>query len=168
MRELWEHSTRVAAHCSVLARHQGFMEPEQALLAGLVHDIGELAIIKYANAFTHEELSNSALEEAIQHLSAKLGALMLRQWNIDEEFVFAALHADNFSRKPDEVVRLVDFVQVAQLHLLSGTPSASTPDLSQVPAVRNLGLRLDESGKGVAILNDARHDIEKVRAALAI
>lgn len=93
---------------------------------------------------------------------------MLRQWNIDEEFVFAALHADNFSRKPDEVVRLVDFVQVAQLHLLSGTPSAITPDLSQVPAVRNLGLRLDESGKGVAILNDARHDIEKVRAALAI
>ena len=106
------------------------MEPAQALLGGLVHDIGELATIKYANAFTHEELSNSTLEEAIQHLSAKLGALILRQWNIDQELVFAALHADNFNRKPDEVVRLVDFVQVAQLHLLSGTPSTSAPKLT--------------------------------------
>ena len=59
------------------------MEPEQRLLAGLVHDIGEPAIIHYANASTPQELSNSTLEEAIQHLSAKLGALMLRQWNIN-------------------------------------------------------------------------------------
>ena len=168
MRELWEHSTRVAANCSVLARLQVGVDPEQALLAGLVHDIGELAIIKYANAFSTDELSDDALTEAIEHLSGKLGALMLRQWNLDEEFVFAALHADNFERASESVVRLVDLVQVAQLHLLSGVPGAKAPDLHRAPAVKQLGLRLDEAGQGVAVLSAARQDIEQVRAALAI
>lgn len=168
MRDLWEHSARVAANCSVLARHQIGVDPEQALLAGLVHDIGELAIIKYANALSFDELSDEALVEAIDHLSGKLGALMLRQWNLDDEFVFAALHADNFRRESEAVVRLVDLVQVAQLHLLSGTPTSEAMDLSAAPAVKHLGLALDDSQQGIAILNEARQDIEQVRAALAI
>ena len=137
-------------------------------MAGLVHDIGELAIIKYANAFSTDELSDEALIEAIQHLSPKLGALMLRQWQLEEEFVFAALHADNFNREPDEVVRLVDLVQVAQLHLLSGIPSTPILSLSEAPAVKKLGLRLNDAEKRVAVLSEARHDVETVRVALAI
>ena len=168
MREWWEHSARVAANCSILARHEGGIDPERALLAGLIHDIGELAIIKYANGLTAEELSSESLAEAIQHLNAKLGALMLRQWKLDEEFAVAALHADNFNRQPDGVVRLVDLVQVAQLHLLSVVPSSRSRNLGEAPPVKHLGLSLDESGKGIALLSDARHEIEKVRAALAI
>ena len=168
MRELWEHSARVAANCSVLARHQVGVDPDQALLAGLVHDIGELAIIKYANAFSTDELSDEALAEAIEHLSGKLGALMLRQWSLDEEFVFAALHADNFELASESVVRLVDLVQVAQLHLLASVPGAQVPELEKAPAVTHLGLTLDDAGKGIAVLSAARHDIEQVRAALAI
>lgn len=168
MRELWEHSARVAANCSILARHERGIDPERALLAGLIHDIGELAIIKYANGLSAEELSSEALADAIQHLSAKLGALMLRQWKLNEEFVVAALHADNFNRQPEGVARLVDLVQVAQLHLLSVVPSSQSPNLGEAPAVKHLGLSLDESGKGIALLSDARHEIEEVRAALAI
>lgn len=168
MRELWEHSARVAANCSVLARHQVGVDPEQALLAGLFHDIGELAIIKYANALSTDELSDDALSGAIQHLSPKLGALMLRRWNLGEEFVFAALHADNFNRESEAVVRLVDLVQVAQLHLLSGVHRMPIASFSEAPAVKKLGLALNDAGNGVAILSDARHDVETVRAALAI
>jgi HD-like signal output (HDOD) protein len=168
MRELWEHSARVAANCSVLARQQLGVDPDQALLAGLVHDIGELAIIKYANAFSTDELSDEALTEAIQHLSGKLGALTLRQWNLDEEFVFAALHADNFERVSEPVVRLVDLVQVAQLHLLSGIPGEEALDLRRAPTVKHLRLTTEEPGKGITVLTAARHDIEQVRAALAI
>ena len=168
MRELWEHSARVAANCSALARHQVGLDPEQALLAGLLHDVGELAIIKYANAFSTDELSGEALAEAIEHLGGKLGALMLRQWNLDEEFVFAALHADNLNRESESVVSLVDLVQVAQLHLLASVPGAQVPELEKAPAVTRLGLTLDDAGKRIAVLSAARHDIERVRAALAI
>ena len=168
MRDLWEHSARVAANCSVLARHQGGFDPEQALLAGLVHDIGELAIIKYADAFSPSELSDESLAKTIKLLGAKLGAVMLRQWKLDDELVFAALHADAFDRASESVVRLVDLVQVAQLHLLSNAPQTEVPNITQLSVVKNHGLDLDESGRGFALLSGARQDVEQVRAALAI
>lgn len=59
-------------------------------------------------------------------------------------------------------------VQVAQLHLLASVPGAQVPELEKAPAVTNLGLTLDDAGKGIAVLIAARHDIERVRAALAI
>jgi hypothetical protein len=82
--------------------------------------------------------------------------------------VFAALHADAFDRASESVVRLVDLVQVAQLHLLSNAPQTDVPNIAQLSVVKNLGLDLDESGRGFALLSGARQDIEQVRAALAI
>lgn len=168
IRDLWEHSARVAANCSVLAGQTGILDSEQALLAGLVHDVGELAIIKYANAFSKDDIGDAELDQAIQHLKPKLGALMLRHWKLDEEFVVAALHADNFDRKPDPLVRLVDLVQVSQLHLLASTAERTMNEVSRMPVVKHLGLAQDDSGSGFALLSSARHDIEKVRVALAI
>jgi hypothetical protein len=78
MRNLWEHSTRVAAGASVLARHAGTVDPEQALLAGLVHDIGELAIIQYANQSNLSSISDADLDVAVKHLKGPLGAMLLR------------------------------------------------------------------------------------------
>lgn len=141
---------------------------QQPLLASLFHDIGDLVITKYANALSTDELSDDALSGAIQHLSPQLGALMLRRWNLGEEFVFSALHADNFNRESEAVVRLVDLVQVAQLHLLSGIHRMPIASFSEAPAVKKLGLALNDAGNGVAILSDARHDVETVRAALVI
>lgn len=122
----------------------------------------------FVRQIVRDELIDEALTEAIEHLRGKLGALTLRQWNLDEEFVFAALHADNFERVSEPVFRLVDLVQVAQLHLLSGIPGEEALDLRRAPAVKHLGLTLEEPGKGITVLTAARHDIEQVRVALAI
>jgi putative nucleotidyltransferase with HDIG domain len=42
--DLWKHSLRAAALCESLARSAGGMKPEEALLLGLVHDIGRVAM----------------------------------------------------------------------------------------------------------------------------
>ncbi len=44
MLEIWKHSIWMAQFCEGLARSTGFMEPEEALLLGLVHDIGRIAL----------------------------------------------------------------------------------------------------------------------------
>ena len=51
MRQLWKHSTRVAALCFVLAKQTRAFPPDQALLAGLIHDIGEIAVITYLDKY---------------------------------------------------------------------------------------------------------------------
>ena len=167
MRDLWEHSTRVAANCAVLARYRSDFDPEQALLAGLVHDVGELAIINYANGLDAADFTDDELASAIDHLKARLGALLLRSWRLDEEFVFAALNADKLDRAPDSVVRMVDLIQVAQLHALAGRPGFAMPEMQTVPAVRKLGLDIDGAENTIGLLREARRDVEQVRAALA-
>ena len=135
MRNLWEHSTRVAAGASVLARHAGTIDPEQALLAGLVHDIGELAIIQCANQSNLSSISDADLDAAVKHLKGPLGAMLLRHWGLDEEFVIAARFADEFDKQTPNGILLLDLVQVSQLHAQAGTSMAlSLQDITQIPA----------------------------------
>ena len=47
---LWAHSIEVAATSQVLARSVTHLDPEEALLAGLLHDIGALPILSRAGA----------------------------------------------------------------------------------------------------------------------
>lgn len=42
--ELWEHSLACAVACSVIAKRVGVDEPEEVSTAGLIHDIGKVAI----------------------------------------------------------------------------------------------------------------------------
>ena len=48
MREVWTRSTEVAGISHVLCRHYTKLKPDQATLAGLVHQIGVLPILSYA------------------------------------------------------------------------------------------------------------------------
>lgn len=50
--ELWRHSMAVGAACDLIARRIGFDPPEEAFLGGLLHDIGQLAMVTFqAEAF---------------------------------------------------------------------------------------------------------------------
>ena len=169
MRNLWEHSTRVAAGASVLARHAGTVDPEQALLAGLVHDIGELAIIQYANQSNLSSISDSDLDAAAKHLKSPLGAMLLRHWGLDEEFVIAARFADEFHKQTPNEILLLDLVQVSQLHAQAGTSMAlSLQDITQLPAIKKLGLATEGPEKSISLLREARAEIEMIRLALAL
>ena len=48
MQKLWKHSQHVACLCRLLANHLKGFDLEQAQLAGLIHDLGEVAILQYA------------------------------------------------------------------------------------------------------------------------
>ncbi len=48
MREVWNKSTEIAGICHVLCKHYTRLLPDQATLAGLVHQIGILPILTYA------------------------------------------------------------------------------------------------------------------------
>ena len=57
-RESWEHSVQVAAIARVLARHLGRVKPDEAMMAGLVHNIG--AMIELLSGW-HEGIGESLL-----------------------------------------------------------------------------------------------------------
>lgn len=140
LRQLWEHSTEVAAICHALAGQFTKLNPEQALLAGLVHDIGAMPILTKAEDFPELLADEKALDWVIAELHPRIGGAILRSWNFPPELVDVAEQHEN-TGYDSKTTDFVDVVIVANLqsYLGSGHPLGQQ-DLSQVPAFAKLGL----------------------------
>lgn len=140
LRQLWEHSTEVAAICHALTGQFTKLSAEQAMLAGLIHDIGALPILTKAEDFPELLADEKALDWVIRELHPRIGAAILRSWNFPPELVAVAEHHEEMgynSAKTD----YVDVVIVANLQSYLGSDHPlGEADLSQVPAFAKLGL----------------------------
>lgn len=160
LRELYAHSIQIAAISHVIARHKRRFDPDQALLAGLLHDIGAIPVLIMADQ--HLNLSTDArlLESAIRKLHGFVGGMLLQQWGFEQELVIVAEESDNWLRDPAPEPDYCDIVLVAQLHArLIGGRHIDGPPLSEVPAFGKLGLGRIEPQLGIRLLHEARDEI---------
>jgi putative nucleotidyltransferase with HDIG domain len=126
MRELWLHSHACALGCWALALKTGNMGlADQAYLAGLLHDIGKLYILKAMELLSQDSNFGSVLErklirEVFSDMHVELGCRLMDHWNIPP--VYRAIVADHHSEHVDPqdtllaIVRLVNF-NSRRLHL---------------------------------------------------
>ena len=140
MREVWNKSTEVAAISHVLCRHYTRLMPDQATLAGLVHQIGILPILTYAEEHSALLSDSFSLNHVIDKIHPMVGEKILRTWDFPEAIVSVAGQYTDFQRN-SAAVDYVDVVQVATLQSYMGTqhPYAQL-DWSEVPAFAKLGL----------------------------
>ena len=140
MREVWRKSLEIAGVSYALCRRYTQLKPDQAALGGLVHQIGVLPILTYAEDH-YELLSDSvSLNYVIEQLHPLLGDKLLRVWDCPERLVvLPGLYQD--LKRDSAQVDYVDLVQVASLYCHKGTdhPFARIDPLS-VPAFRKLGI----------------------------
>jgi len=92
---LWRHTLAVALAAQVTATRLGTVSPEQALLAGLLHDIGQLTLRillprAYGQVLEHLDASGEDLLEAERDLlgvdHAVFGKRLAQQWGFSEVF----------------------------------------------------------------------------------
>ncbi len=138
-RDLWHHSVEVAAISMALAYATPGFDAEEALLAGLLHDIGELVILTYAESYPDLIVDSDALDGVIKQLKAEIGAVILREWQFPEAFVEAAFGAEEWTRDSGEKPDYCDIVLAAQLLSFIGTTKMENfPDLDDIPAFSKL------------------------------
>jgi uncharacterized domain HDIG len=143
LRQLWEHSTEVAAICHALAGQFTKLNPEQALLAGLVHDIGAMPILTKAEDFPELLQDEKALDWVIKELHPRIGGAILRSWNFPPDLVDVAEQHENMGYN-SAATDFVDVVIVANLQsYLGGDHPLAQQDLTRVPAFTKLGLSPD-------------------------
>ena len=140
IREVWNKSTEIAGICHVLCRHYTRLMPDQATLAGLVHQIGILPILTYAEEHGELLADSISLNHVIEKIHPIIGEKILRAWEFPEPIAQIPGQYLDFSRNSAKV-DYVDIVQVATLQSYIGTqhPYAQL-DWSQVPAFAKLGL----------------------------
>jgi putative nucleotidyltransferase with HDIG domain len=91
---LWAHSLGVALASRILTFRSGRLDPEQAFLAGLLHDVGQMVFLQgdgegYSRMARAACLNGTPIADAEQELYGfdhdSIGAKMLESWNIEEE-----------------------------------------------------------------------------------
>lgn len=170
MQELWRHSTRVAALCYVLARlTRHHFNPEHALLMGLVHDIGVLAVLTYAERFPALIQDPGQLDFSIARMRGEMGALILKQWRFSEDFIVSAREAEEWQRNPGPEPDYCDLVIIAQLHSYVGNPRMQElPHLGEVPGFHKLDLGELTPRLSLKILEKAQDQLKRAESLLAL
>lgn len=162
-REFWEHSTEVAAISQALA---GFakQKPDQAMLAGLVHDIGALPIIKRAEDVRELLKDEALLRNVIAELHTRIGTALLTKWDFPAEIIAVASEHENIKRNTNGAPDLVDVVMAANLQSYFGKQHPHAKVVwSEVPAFARLGLDTEVS---VIDMEETGESIKEMQAAL--
>jgi HD-like signal output (HDOD) protein len=77
---LWQHSAHVAALAQVIARRVSHVDPETAMFAGIVHEVGGFYLLSRAHEFP--ELVGGEPEEWIEYGEATIGRAVLRKLDV--------------------------------------------------------------------------------------
>lgn len=170
MEQLWRHSREVAALCWVLADHATRIDPEEALLAGLLHDIGIVPVLVQAEHHVNLFADEQNLRHAMAELRADVGCAVLESWEFPKAFIQAVRHAEDWHYECRESApQLVDVVIVAQLHSMIGSSqNAGLPAFDQVPAWRRLGELDLNASRSLELLSEARGRVDEVQKLLSI
>ncbi len=169
MKVQWEHAQDVAAIAAVLARMSKEYEPETALLAGLLHDIGVIPILGYAEEYFGIDVDDQELDVIINELKGEMGAMMLSKWNINRIIVNAAEHGSDWMYESSKSGDYANLVIVAKLHSYIGKKGMSAlPRIDTVPAFHKLSLGELTPKMSIKILEDAKTEIEEARALLSV
>ena len=167
MSALWKHSTHVAAISAVIAEKIPSINSDRALLAGLTHDIGVLAILSYAEQFPDLIKDRKVLSDTIQQLGAQMGALVLRYWSMPSDLVTVALESEIWQRDSTHGPDLCDVVLVAQIHSFAGSElNKQIPALIDTPAFKKLPLSRGGPEKSLELLHTAHEHILEMKQLL--
>ncbi|HUH37448.1 MAG TPA: HDOD domain-containing protein [Spongiibacteraceae bacterium] len=168
MAAAWEHAINVAAISAVLARHTRLFAPEEAMLAGLLSNIGVVSILNYAGNYPQLLESDQHLQRWLDTIKGEVGALVLEEWGFPDELVEVARGCEDWLRCPTNKVDLCDLVLVATLHAYIGKRrKPAPPRLDQVPAMTKLSAGKLTPDLTVQLLSEARRELSEARALLA-
>ena len=163
-RDLWNHSVEVAAISQALATVTPGLDADEALLAGLLHDIGELVILSYADKYPEYSKDAEALQAVVSKLKGEIGVAVLREWQFPEEFMLAAAESEDWTRNPGVAPDYCDVVLVAHLHSYFGSAKMEgLPGLAEVPAFGKLAGGSLTPEVSMLVLDEAKEMIQETK-----
>ena len=138
MRDVWRQSLEVAGICYTLCRRHTLLKPDQAALGGLVHQIGVLPILTYAEE--HNELLSDpiSLNHVIDSIHPLIGDKLLAGWEFPEMLLKIPGQYQDFSRQT-KAIDYIDLVQIATVFMGQDIEALST-----LPAFMKLKVEADD------------------------
>lgn len=164
--DLQRHSTEVSAHAYAIAIRYSSLDPDDALLAGLVHNIGYLPLAKCVEFFPEIQKEPNILIEVMGKVHTQVSEMILTSWSFPQQIIDASVYYVEQFRKGSHSLDLTDIVIIAGLNTYRGTDHPCTlPDWSQFPAFQKIGIKSKED---IDKLDELEAEINSARAMLGI
>ncbi len=161
--ELWQHSVQVAAIAHILAKKYTKISPDEAHLAGLLHDIGKLYVLMRIQDNPVLIDDERALKEIMDAWHTSIGGALIESWKFSEELVSAVRDHELYDLEGVRSPNLTDVVAVANLLANQQTDeSADQVDLKKIPACRRLRLHPEISSEVIRASEKEIHVLHQV------
>jgi HD-like signal output (HDOD) protein len=162
MERIWKQSIFISSICFVLATEAKHLNADEALLAGLVSDIGLIPFLDFAANLPDDYYTEQELKQALPYIRGSVGATILRQWDFPEELINIPLYADDWYHNKSEKLDLTDVVILARLHSKIGKPGMTgLPAITSIPAASKLTNVTPSPENSLQIIHEAKHKINE-------
>lgn len=166
LEEVWKQSLYLSGLSHVLASHSLQQNPENALLAGLICDIGVIPFLSFSANLPSEYHNDAEIEQAMPIIKGPVGAVILKEWEFAEEFIDVAKSSSDWFHSSGNTLTLTDIVVLSRLHAMIGKKTtAELPAITAIPAAAKLKNFALSPENTLGILHDAK---AKIHEALSI
>ena len=164
LEELWKRSAAVAAMSHAVARRYSKVNADTALLAGLLHGIGQLYILTRSAQHPGLFANQAAYSAIVRDWHSAIAKALLENWEMAEEVIEAVSSFEDLEREHTGPVDLTDVVTVGNLlAAFKDHPETIELNMHDVAACKRMNI---DRASYEQLIDESEHEIETLRQAL--
>ncbi|MCP4492254.1 MAG: HDOD domain-containing protein [Gammaproteobacteria bacterium] len=167
--QIYDEGIQVSSLAYVIARNcASHLDPEQALLGGLLHNLGAIPILKYVDEHPGMVSDTRSLSKSLANLCVPVSRLMFEHWHFDAELLDVVESSGNWNRNTGKVADYVDIVIAARIVYLKNIDQLDEAIIiDTLPVVEKLGLfKTDDDG--LYFFEQAKQEIADMQRVLRV
>jgi len=130
------------------------------MLAGLIHKIGILPILAYAESLNDKQYTEDELDQTISALQGLVGDFILQKWHFPVSMQQIPSQTSNWYHDTSPELQLSDIVLLARFQCeLGSSKRPKLPPINTLPAFQKLSDNTLSSEMSLKSLEDAKQQI---------
>lgn len=164
----WLQSIKISSISNTLALLTKKTDPDAALLAGLLHNIGVLPILTFAGSLPAGAYQPADIDLCINEIQGQLGSIILGKWEFPDNLKQIPLQTTNWFTSTAGDLNLNDIVLLAKYHsFLVSSGNTELPLINTLPAFQKLENQPLTPEMSLQILYDAKQQIAETMSFFA-
>ncbi len=164
--DLWKSSAAVAAMSHAVAKRFSRVNPDTAMLAGLLQGIGRLYILTRSSQHPALFADTATYNQIVRDWHSPVSKALLENWDMAEEIVLAVSEYEDLERQHTGPVDLTDVLTVGSLlAAFKEHPESLEINMHDVAACKRMSI---DRGAYEKLIDESEHEIEALRQALGV
>jgi len=164
--DLWKRSAAVAAMSHAVAKRFSRVNPDTAMLAGLLHGIGKLYILTRSSKHPALFADHATYNQIVRDWHSPVAKALLENWDMAEEIVGAVSEYEDMEREHSGPVDLTDVLTVGNLLAsFKEHPETIEINMHDVKACKRMSIDRATYEK---LIDESESEIDALRQALGV